>query len=90
MEFTARNAAKHAVKAAISMQVTQLAKNALADYVGLDDDSKTVKIGAYMIAWAVSDKLQPYTDKAVDKTADFIAAKRAARSAKKNTTEEQK
>lgn len=87
-KFTARNATKYAVKAVIHLKTASLAADTIDDYTGFDDDSTAVKIGAYMVGWYVSDKLKPLTDKAVDKTFDYAAAKREARRNKKNTEQE--
>jgi len=87
MEFTARNAAKHAVKALIAGKVASLAKDFTVDHTGLDEDNRFVGVGSYLIAWVVADKVKPHTDKMVDKAADFIVEKRAQRAAKKNTEE---
>jgi len=86
-KFTARNVSKYIVKAAIQLNVQRIAKNALVDYVGLDPDGIPVKLGAHVIAWGVTDNLKPYTDKMVDKTADFAVQQfneqKAKREAKK-------
>lgn len=84
--FTARNVVKFVAKAAIAAKTAELAADAMVDYTALEEDSATVKIGSRVIGWYISDKLEPVTDKMVDKSADFIAAQRAKRQAKKNTT----
>lgn len=84
-EFTPRNLAKDAVSSAISMKVSQLTRNAVADYTRFDQNTIAVKIGSGMVGGIVANKLKPATDKMVDKTANFIAKKREARKAKKNT-----
>lgn len=90
MEFTVRNAAKYAVTVAIHSKVSSVTQDAITDYTQFEEDDKIVHFGGHMVGWFVSDKLKPHTNKMVDKTADFIVAKRAARAAKKNTAEEQK
>lgn len=86
-KLSARQLAKDAVGAAISMKVAQVAKNAIADYTQFESDTIVVKLGTQVVGGIVAQKLSPLTDKAVDKTADFITEKREARKAKKNATE---
>lgn len=74
--FTVRGAAKFAVRSIVAMKATSLAKDAMTDYTALEEDSMTVRIGSKLIGSFVSTKAAPYTDKIVDKTADFIVAKR--------------
>jgi len=82
-DFTPRNLAKDAVTSAIAMKLSQLTKDAIADYTRFDKDTIAVKIGSGIVGGIVANKLKPATDKMVDKTADFIATKRADRKAKK-------
>jgi hypothetical protein len=84
-DFTPRNVAKFVVKAIVAGRAAQLAEDAITDYTRFEEDDMIVDISTSVIGWYVSDKLKPYTDKMVDKTADFIAAKRG----KKDTTETQ-
>lgn len=85
--FTARNVAKFVVKAAVHSKVAQLTEDAIIDYTRFEEDDKIVDISSHVVGWYVSDKLKPVTDRMVDKTADFIVAKRAKRAAKKDATE---
>ena len=87
-EFTVRNVAKFVAKAIVATKTAQLTEDALTDYTALEEDSMTVDIMGGVAGWFVSDKLKPVTDAMVDKTADFITAKREARKAKKNTKKE--
>lgn len=87
-EFTPRNLAKDAVTSAIGMKVSQLTKDAIADYTRFDRDTIAVKIGSGIVGGIVANKLKPATDKMVDKTADYLAAKRETRKAKKNAKKE--
>jgi hypothetical protein len=88
IEFTPRNVAKYVVKATVYLKTTQLAEDAITDYTRFEEDDIVTSIGSKCIGWYVSDKLKPVTDKMVDKTADFIVAKRENRKAKKNKTTE--
>lgn len=86
--FTPRNVAKYAVYAAVQHKTTKLTQDALDDYTSIDpEENFSARIGCNVVGWFVADKLKPHTDKLVDKTADFIATKRANRAAKKNTEE---
>lgn len=83
LDFTPRNVAKFVVKAAIAGKTAQFTEKTITDYTALDEDNFIVDITGGVVGWWLSDMLKPYTDKAVDKTADFLAAKRAAYKAKK-------
>lgn len=85
MEFTARNAAKYVVTAVIAIKTEKFAKDTITDYTEFEQDDMIVKIGSHLIGWGVSSKLKPVTDAAVDKTADFISAKRQELKDKKET-----
>lgn len=84
IDFTPRNVVKYVVKTAIYLKVSERAAEAMTDYTCLEEDSITVKLGSKVIGWAVADTAKPYTDKLVDKTANFINAKREARKARKS------
>jgi hypothetical protein len=83
-EFTARNASKYVVSAVVKLKVSRFTKDALTDYTSLEEDDNVVDIAGFLVGWYVSDKLRPITDTAVDKTADFVSAKRDAWKAKKD------
>jgi len=85
-DFTLRNVTKYAVKAAVHGYVASVAADAITDYTRFEEDDAVVRISSNVIGWGVSDKLKPVTNKIVDKTADFIVAKREARKSKKNNT----
>lgn len=87
-DFTVRSISKFVVNSIVVMKSTELAKDAMTDYTSLDEDSIAVRIGSKVIGAAVGSRLKPYTDKAVDKTADFVVAKREARKAKKAAKQE--
>lgn len=86
--FTARNVAKYVVMAAVQQKTAELTEDAIEDYVGFEEDNMFVGLGSNVVGWYVASKLKPYTDKMVDKTADFVTAKREARAEKKNTEKE--
>jgi hypothetical protein len=87
--FTTRNVAKFVAKAIVAAKAKQTAETAITEYTELEKDDTIVDISGSVIGWYVSEKLSPVTDKMVDKTADFIAAKREARKAKKDNPSEQ-
>jgi hypothetical protein len=90
-DFTPRNIMKYVVKGAITMKAAQLTKDAMVENTRFDEDDIVVKIGSGVVGWGVGAKLSPYTDKIVDKTADFINKKRETRKTKKeNITAEEK
>jgi hypothetical protein len=79
-DFTPRNVAKYAITFTIKHKVVKLIKNATTDYTRFEEDAIAVRLGANVVGWGVSVKLKPLTDKVVDKTADFIVAKREKKS----------
>jgi hypothetical protein len=87
--FTTRNVAKFVAKAIVAAKAKQTAETAITEYTELEKDDTIVDISGSVIGWYVSEKLSPVTDKMVDKTADFIAAKREARKDKKDQPSEQ-
>jgi hypothetical protein len=88
-DFTPRNAAKFVVKAIVHSKVKHIAEDVITDYTRFEEDDVVVDISSHMIGWYVSSKLRPITDKMVDKTADFITAKREEMKAKQDKPEEQ-
>jgi hypothetical protein len=88
IDFTPRNVAKYVAKSIVYLKVTQITEDAITDYTRFEEDDLVVRIVPKVVAWAVSDKLKPVTDKVVDKTADYIVAKREARASKKDNTTE--
>ena len=87
---TPRNIAKFIVKASIAEGVAHVTKEAVANYTAFDSDNAVVKIGAKCVGWYLSSKVQPYTDAAVDKTADYIETKREERRQARKKSEESK
>lgn len=87
--FTPRNVAKYVVQAVIASKVSDFAEDTIVEHTKFEEDDMIVDIASHVIGWGVSAKLKPYTDIAVDRTADFIVAKREAyKSKKKDNTEE--
>lgn len=89
-KFTTRNVAKFVLKTIVAGKTAKLTENALTDYTAFDEDDMIVDISGMIVGWYVSEKLKPVTDTIVDKTADFIIAKKEARKAKKTATETEK
>lgn len=98
-KFTGRNVAKMIVKTTVQYKVTKIAANVLVDHTDLEADDLIVKLGSRVIGWGVAENLEPYTDQGVDITFSFVGkradsfktrrqAKKAAKEAKKNATEE--
>jgi hypothetical protein len=87
-DFTPRGAAKLVLSSLVAGKASDLTKHAVGDYTRFDDDSRVASLSGMVVGWYVSDKLKPVTNKIVDKTADFIVAKRESRKAKKNAKKE--
>lgn len=85
--FTPRNVTKFVLKALVASKASNMAEDVITNHTHFEEDDTVVNIASGVIGWYVSDKLKPYTDNVVDKTADFVIAKREARKAKKTTTE---
>jgi len=90
MDFTARNVAKWVLKSVVAIKTTELVANTAADHTSFDKDDLVVKIGAGIVGWGVSARLQPYTDALVDKTADFAVTQWSNRNSKKDNPENEK
>lgn len=84
--LTVRTVVKHVATSAVGMVANTLTVKAVDNYTGFEKDAFVVKLGAGVVGFIVASKVQPYTDMAVDKTADFIVEKREACKAK-NTAE---
>lgn len=77
--FTPRNVTKYVVQAVIASKVSDFAEDAIVEHTQFEEDDMIVDIATHVIGWGVSAQLKPYTDKIVDRTADFIVAKREER-----------
>ena len=84
--FTPRNVAKFVVTCAIHGKVAQLSEDAITNYTQFEEDDKLIEFSGHLIGWFVSDRLKPHTDRMVDKTADWIVARKEKKN-QKNTTE---
>ena len=74
--FTPRNVAKFVVKTLVAGKAAAIAEDVIVSRTSLEEDTTIVDISSSLVGWYVSDRLQPYTDKIVDKTADWIVARR--------------
>ncbi len=90
LPFTARNVTKFVARSIVAAKTAQLTAEAIADHTEYETDDTIVEIGSGVVGWYVAHKLQPVTDAVVDRTADFVTAKREARKAKKNAKKDQK
>lgn len=88
--FTARNVAKYIVRAAIHSQVASATETAIINHTRFEEDDFVVDVASNVVGWGVSAQLKPWSDRVVDRTADFIAEQRAARAAKKTAKTEEK
>lgn len=93
-DVTPRTVAVYLIQGAISMKVTQMSRDAMVENTRFEKDDMIVKLGSGAIGMVAGGIAKPHTEKAVDKIADYIVAKREARNAKKaqkeNTTETEK
>lgn len=87
--FTARNIAKYLVCAAIHRQVASATETAITNHTRFEEDDTIVELTSHVVGWGVSVKLKPWSDRIVDRTADFINEKRAAQAAKKDIQSEE-
>jgi|tagenome__1003787_1003787.scaffolds.fasta_scaffold20840676_2 hypothetical protein len=86
--FTPRTVAKFVLKSIVAGKTAQLTEHLITDYTRFDEDDMIVDITGGVVGWYVSDKLKPVTDAIVDKTADFVTAKKESRKAKKTAKKE--
>lgn len=77
IDFTPRNVAKGVVITIIGSRVTTTTERTIANNTRFDEDDLIVEIPSYVISSYVTHKVKPYTDKMVDKTADWLVARRA-------------
>ena len=82
--FTVRNLGKWLAKSIVAAKAADLAEDALINHTNLDEDGHIVNLGSKAVGWYISSKLEPVTDKFVDKTADFLIEQRIKRQAKKD------
>jgi hypothetical protein len=87
-EVTPRTVAVYLIQGAISMKAAQLTKDTMLNHTQLEDDAIIVRLssgGVGMVAAGIS---KPHVEKAVDKIADYIVARRKARKTQKEDTTE--
>lgn len=68
--------AKVALNSLVESLVALQARAYIADHTEIDHDSKLLMVGTGMAGSVVAGTTEPYTDRAVDKVSDWIAAKR--------------
>jgi hypothetical protein len=68
--------AKAALNSLVESLVALQARAFIADHTEIDHDSKLLQVGTSMVGSVVAGTTEPYTDRAVDKVSDWIAAKR--------------
>ena len=87
-EFTPRNVAKMLVTSAVQIKTTALTQRAIADHTSFETTALPVRLVGGVVGWGVASKVRPYTDRAVDKTADFVIEKRENRRIKKQKNDD--
>lgn len=81
--LTVRGVVKHVASSAVGMGTSVFTAKTVDNYTRFEKEDFIVKLGAGAVGFIVATKVTPYTDMAVDKTADFITAKYEARKTKK-------
>jgi uncharacterized membrane protein len=89
-EFKPRDVVKFVVTTTINYKMAAITRRAIANHTTLDVNYMPVMIVGAGVGMGVSELVKPYTDMAVDMTADFLVAKRAERKAKKSEKTETK
>lgn len=90
IDITPRGIAKYLATGIVGHRASKLAENVIVDHTRLEKDTMIVDLSTGLIGAVVATKLRPLTDAAVDKTADFIVAKRAEFADNKNKKTEEK
>lgn len=85
--FTKRNVAKYIVTALVAGKTAGLTRDAIADHTRFDRDDTVVEIVGTVVGWGVSQKVKPYTDRAVDKTADWYTTRKDKKNQDKTENE---
>jgi hypothetical protein len=88
--FTPRNVAKFVVTTTIQLKTAVVTQHAIADHTTLESNDITVRVAGGVVGWGVSRVVKPYTDLAVDKTADFVSEKRENRRIRKQKKNDNK
>jgi hypothetical protein len=78
-DVTPRTVAVYLIQGAISMKVTQIARDTMVDNTRFENDDIIVKLGSGAVGMVAAGIVKPHTEKAVDKIADYLVAKRKAR-----------
>jgi len=81
--FNPRNVAKFVVKTTIQIKTAAFTRAAIANHTSYEKTDTSVQVAGGVVGWYVAEKAEPYTDQAVDKTADFVAEQRAKHKASK-------
>lgn len=81
--FTPRNVSKFVVKAIVGQKATDLTRDVIVDHTQYEETDLAVKIPSRLVGWYIAEKVEPFTDRLVDKTADWYSARKS----KKNISE---
>jgi hypothetical protein len=79
-----RNVAKFVVTTTIHVAVASPVRSAIADRTSASSTDIPVVVAGALVGYYASNAVKPLTDKMVDKTADFVNAKREARKARRS------
>lgn len=77
-----RDMAKAAIYYAIQEKTKRLTRRYIDTYTGLDEDSIRTRIAGNVVGQTVAWKAKKYTDKLVDKTADWYVARQESKTEK--------
>jgi hypothetical protein len=86
--ITPRSATKYFAQSLVAIKVDRTVNNAVADHTRFRSDSLIVEALTGLVGWSVAGAVSPITDKAVDKTFDFVAEKWGQRKTKQNKSDE--
>lgn len=86
IQFDTRTIAKHLASSVLGIGIGTVVTKTADNHTNLKKDGYPVQIVGGLLAFVICTQFQPVTDKIVDSTFDFVAAKRQARKDKKSDT----
>jgi len=88
--FRVRDVPKFLVTTYVSLKAASVSGKIIADHSRFEEGDIIVRIGAAGIGVITATTLTPITDGVIDKTADFVNAKRAERKTKREAKKAEK
>jgi len=83
-DLTPRGIAKFVVTTTVQVKTAMLTRQFIANHTALETTNTPVVVGGALVGLIVSEKVKPFTDKAVDQVADYIIEKRDERRDRKS------